>query len=680
MRGNPGAMVHPALATSGSVRKYIEWNFSMTTYYVSSSLGRASNSGTSASLPFATIQQAADRTLPGDKVEVMAGTYSVDAATGYVLQTSHSGTAGAPIVYEGYNGARPIISLPNGGVAAFQINASYVTIQGFEFVGNAQSVSLSQAQNLAAQPGSGSNRTITANGVVVNWNGNSTVHHHVSILNNIVHDFPGAGISTTKADYITVQGNAVYNNAKYSPWGTSGITLYGSHDVDGVIGYKNWVIGNVIHDNQQLVNSYAIGQPNNISDGEGLLIDDNSNDQTDNVQYHGRTLIANNVSYNNGAAGLAATASSNVDFLYNTSYGNDPTGTRGGQIGASRLTGGTVANNIAVAGPNGTTIQFGGSNTGITEDYNVVYGGRNTATGAHNIVADPRFTDPRAANFLPQAGSPALDSANSAYTVPTDQQGNARPANGAYDRGALERQQVVSPPPPTPIPTPTPTTDKLDLAIAQDAYRGDAQFTVSVDGKQVGGTLTAHALHSSGADEHFILSGSWGAGAHAVTVAFINDAWGGTAATDRNLYLDSVAFNGTTYANTAAVLLSNGSRSVQVGGAAPTAPSDSNVLTLHLSEDAYNGDASFQVSVDGKTITTPQTVEALHSADAFQDFSFGGFGPGTHDVGVTFLNDAWGGTAATDRNLYVESIDFGSHHFDTNAALWSSGTQHFTVS
>jgi len=24
---------------------------------------------------------------------------------------------------------------------------------------------------------------------------------------------------------------------------------------------------------------------------------------------------------------------------------------------------------------------------------------------------------------------------------------------------------------------------------------------------------------------------------------------------------------------------------------------------------------------------------------------------GTHDVAVSFLNDAWGGTAATDRNL-----------------------------
>ena len=30
--------------------------------------------------------------------------------------------------------------------------------------------------------------------------------------------------------------------------------------------------------------------------------------------------------------------------------------------------------------------------------------------------------------------------------------------------------------------------------------------------------------------------------------------------------------------------------------------------------------------------------------------------PGTHDVAVSFLNDAYAGTATTDRNLYVNAI------------------------
>ena len=84
--------------------------------------------------------------------------------------------------------------------------------------------------------------------------------------------------------------------------------------------------------------------------------------------------------------------------------------------------------------------------------------------------------------------------------------------------------------------------------------------------------------------------------------------------------------------------------------------------------------------MDGRTITTPDVVRAVKSAGAVQDFTITGLGSGTHDIGVTFLNDAYGGTPSTDRNLYVNSIDYGSHHFATNAALMSNGTQHFTVS
>jgi beta-glucanase (GH16 family) len=38
--------------------------------------------------------------------------------------------------------------------------------------------------------------------------------------------------------------------------------------------------------------------------------------------------------------------------------------------------------------------------------------------------------------------------------------------------------------------------------------------------------------------------GNWAAGNHNVQVDFLNDAWGGTAATDRNLYVDGATYNG----------------------------------------------------------------------------------------------------------------------------------------
>ena len=71
----------------------------------------------------------------------------------------------------------------------------------------------------------------------------------------------------------------------------------------------------------------------------------------------------------------------------------------------------------------------------------------------------------------------------------------------------------------------------LVLKVSEDAYQGDARCTVGVDGKQIGGTLTAHALHSLGQDDILTVLGNWGSGAHTATINFLNDAWGGTAGT-----------------------------------------------------------------------------------------------------------------------------------------------------
>jgi len=63
-----------------------------------------------------------------------------------------------------------------------------------------------------------------------------------------------------------------------------------------------------------------------------------------------------------------------------------------------------------------------------------------------------------------------------------------------------------------------------------------------------------------------------------------------------------------------------------------------------------------------------------------QDFGFtGSFGAGLHDVAVTFLNDAYGGTSSTDRNLYVNAIDLDSQHRDVGTALYGNGTQHIQI-
>ena len=228
---------------------------------------------------------------------------------------------------------------------------------------------------------------------------------------------------------------------------------------------------------------------------------------------------------------------------------------------------------------------------------------------------------------------------------------------------------------PAPAPStaaPASATDTLVLRLSEDAWQGDAQCVISIDGKTLGGTVTVTASHAKGQAQTVTLSGQWGPGAHDVGVQFLNDAWGGTAATDRNLYVNGVSLDGQAAPGGAVAQMSNGTAHVSTG-ASP--------LVLQLSEDAYQGDAQFTVSVDGKQLGGTQTVTASHAAGAVQNFAFAQtMSAGAHDVAVSFLNDAWGGTAATDRNLYVSAIDANNQALPgTAASLLTTSTQHFSI-
>ena len=224
------------------------------------------------------------------------------------------------------------------------------------------------------------------------------------------------------------------------------------------------------------------------------------------------------------------------------------------------------------------------------------------------------------------------------------------------------------------VPAPASVTtgsgsDTLVLSMSEDAYLGDAQFTVAVDGVQLGGTFTTTALHAFGTSQTFTFMGDWGVGAHTVTVNFLNDAYGGTPATDRNLYVNGISYDGTASGQTAA-LMSTGPKSFSVTDttAIPgttilppsvTTGSGSDTLVLNMSEDAYLGDAQFTVAVDGVQLAGTFTTTVSHASGGSQRFNFmGDWGVGPHTVTVKFLNDAYGGTPATDRNLYVNGISY----------------------
>jgi hypothetical protein len=169
-------------------------------------------------------------------------------------------------------------------------------------------------------------------------------------------------------------------------------------------------------------------------------------------------------------------------------------------------------------------------------------------------------------------------------------------------------------------------------------------------------------------------------------VNFVNDAYGGTPTTDRNLYVNGISYDGVSTGQSAA-LLANGPRSFSVTDstavASPpvTTGAGSDTLVLSISEDAYKGDAQFTVAIDGKQLGGTFTTTALHASGTSQSFTFkGDFGAGQHAVTVNFVNDAYGGTPTTDRNLYVNGVNYGGANTNQSAALMSGGPKTFVVS
>jgi hypothetical protein len=233
----------------------------------------------------------------------------------------------------------------------------------------------------------------------------------------------------------------------------------------------------------------------------------------------------------------------------------------------------------------------------------------------------------------------------------------------------------------TQVANAAPTVDSLVLNISEDAWKGNAEFTVSVDGKQVGGDYTASTLHASGDAGTFLLTGDWSSGVNHVQVSFINDAYGGTSATDRNLYVKSIAYNGITYAGTTASLYGDSTDTFTVGGNTPRTSGAADTVTLNLSEDAWKGDAEFVLYIDGKAVTAPQSVTALHSQNATETFTFtGNLGAGVHKVGVALVNDAYGGSPSEDRNLYINGVTVnGSDVFSGIKAQDGNGSSLFTI-
>jgi parallel beta-helix repeat protein len=410
-------------------RKLISQVSTPTTYYVSGA-GSDKNSGLSPSDAFRNPKRAADITNPGDTVLLMNGVYTNSAQTGSVLGITRSGNANAWITYKAYPGHFPKIQHNTwNGIIVY--GASYIEINGLEVIGNNANITLayalSQKSNLTNP---------LTNGNCISLDGRDIGVHHIRILNNKVHDCGGAGIAALATDYVTVNNNTVYNNAWYSLYGGSGISLWKNWNSDNnqTQYYKMLVIGNKTYNNQMYVPWYLSGT---ISDGNGIIVDVSK--LNENGAYKGRTLIANNISYNNGGAGVLAHDSEHVDIINNTAYLNmqSPNLIKG-QIYAGYSSDVRILNNIVYGSP-GQNMNSNRNNINVTYDYNLYP--KNTVIpvlGSHDIIADPQFVDPSNGDFRLKATSPAIKSGLYWKGLRTDYAGNPRPVGTPFDIGAYQ--------------------------------------------------------------------------------------------------------------------------------------------------------------------------------------------------------------------------------------------------
>jgi hypothetical protein len=220
-----------------------------------------------AAKPFASPQKAINAAInPGDIVAIMSGLYlGTGAAATMVLSHSGSGpgtVAGGsctkPITVEGYakNPSKPIIFGNYGAIGAggvFATNVSCIVVSNLEIEGwNFPPFITWQGAIGNAVNSYWQSNTYTDYGVFFVGTTSAAVHHIV-LSNLYVHDFPGGGIGFVYGDYLSVLQNAVINNAEYSPYEGSGISLYENKNIDSSTDTHNVVSGNLSTGNVNLV-------------------------------------------------------------------------------------------------------------------------------------------------------------------------------------------------------------------------------------------------------------------------------------------------------------------------------------------------------------------------------------------------------------------------------------------
>jgi hypothetical protein len=317
-------------------------------YYVSPT-GNDANPGTSVS-PWLTVQHAdmaAGGRIAGDCVNVEPSTYANGAV---ITRGGNAATAAGYVVYRCTKlDACMITESAHGFMIAIGNNTTnYVVIDGF---------------NLAAL------RAVTYGQGVESFDGNNGQFqsHHIWVLNNLISGFGQSGVQINQGDYVYVIHNAIYNNSNVTCDAQgSGISIVtplaipGAYQPTGVdltfAPFHNVVSFNTTYGNI-LTQCGTASNPYN-TDGNGIIMDTFAGIPGKIPVYPYQTLVAFNLTYNNGGKGIQIFATgqapgNGITVANNVAYNNnlDPydNGTDRAEINENTGSNDTFINNIAYA-------------------------------------------------------------------------------------------------------------------------------------------------------------------------------------------------------------------------------------------------------------------------------------------------------------------------------------------
>jgi parallel beta-helix repeat protein len=398
-------------------------------YFVAGT-GKDNNHGNSPASPFRTIQKALDLARAGDVVNVMNGEYRNTCGDCAIAEFKRSGAEGAWITLRAYPGHKPVLNFDSWKAILIKGGASYIEISGLEIHGDRADYTFEYCRAESAK----NNQYCNGSGINIDGREDGPHKpHHIRIAGNHIWQCPAGGINAIQADYVTIEDNIIHENAWYSRFAMSGISIYQAWNSDEKAGPKIIVRRNRVFNNRSLVDWMV---QNKLSDGNGIIIDDlrNTQNQSHIGPYHGGVLVENNLCFNNGGAGITAYLSDGVQIINNTTYKNGQV-VGYADIFVNQSNSVKVFNNIA-----SNPIQVAGSDK-VTVDYNLTSKGASTINGSHNIVSDPRFvaasTEWALADFHLAPGSPAIGSANASVAPSDDLERRKRALNGKVSRGAF---------------------------------------------------------------------------------------------------------------------------------------------------------------------------------------------------------------------------------------------------